>query len=305
VQHNTAKSDVASLLSAREAAQAQLLAQQAQLQELNTALSAAQAQTNQANMRAASEAATAAQAADQLHRGAAEHQALRQEYDRGEGMFFGKQRELDAANAQIAALQQQLQHLRSPSPMVPIQGGTHPLSVFSPIATVPVPDHPLPPLLPDNVDTWGPYIRPTRLHILTNAIATYYGVNCTAPLNVRSAYDALQHLLELSCSNATPHSLLLKNVLDEARIRLRTEVARASGVHVERVADEMLRQDTKDEPFSNDERYRQEARADTAKARSKVKCRRCGQTGHLAATCRNKPSSSKPQGGPKGGPRQE
>lgn len=281
---------IAELTAARTAAQAEL-------ERLNAAVAAAQSEAQVANVRAQSEAATAAQAAAQLREGIAQHQALQDQYARGEGQFIQQHNELEALRAENARLRQYAVG-RSPSPLVP----AHAPPFLSPVDPTGPTATPFPRLDPSVVDTWVPYLTRDRVQILLSAIAAHYSVNHSSPPNVGRAYDSLRRLLELcAVSQPTP---LIHDVLEDARTHLRSEVSRASGVHVERVADEMLRQDTKDLPFTNDARWQREVHADAAKARSNVRCRLCGLRGHIAANCR-KSSTAPRQGGPKGGPRQE
>jgi hypothetical protein len=260
----------------------------------DTEVATAKADAQQARVRASSEAATAARATSELQQAATTNAALHSEYQRGEGMFFAKQAELQTAMATIATLQRQvadLQRQQSPSPLV----HAHALPVFSPLGAPAA--RPMAELDAANVETWPDYLTPAHVRELITAVSAHYGVNFSAPLNVRRAFDSLRHVLLLTSQNAIPLSQSLKQVLEDARVALRTEITRSNGVQVERVAQEMLRQDTKDAPSTNDDRWMQEVRADAAKARSKVKCHNCGLTGHVASNCR-RPK----QGGPKGGP---
>jgi hypothetical protein len=263
----------------------------------DTEIAFAKADAQQAQVRASSEAAAAARATSELQQAATANAALHSEYQRGEGMFFAKQAELQAAMTTIATLQRQvadLQRQQSPSPLV----HAHALPVFSPLGAPAA--RPIPILNPGDVETWPEYLAPARVRELINAISAHYGVNFTAPLNVRRAFDALCHILLLASENTVPLSPSLKQVLEDARVALRTEISRSNRVPVERVAQEMLRQDTKDAPATNDERWMQQVRADAAKARSNVRCHNCGLLGHIAPNCR-KPK----QGGSKGGPHRE
>jgi hypothetical protein len=294
------QADVQALTEARNKAVADV-------ERLNTQLASAATEAAQANVRAQSHAAAAAQTAGQLQQAAAAHQELQQEYVKGEGMFFAQQAELNAMRAEIEQLRQLLRQRQgpaSPSPIVPAHA--HPMPVFSPLALAePTSNDALPILSANDVETWAAYLRPDRVHFLTTVITSFYGVNYSSPLSVRRAYDTLLHVILLTASNTRQNGQSVKTVLEDARVNLRSEVSRAAGANVERVADEILRQDTKDRPFNDDDRWQHEVRADAAKARAKVRCHRCGQTGHIATNCRNKPASFRPQGGPKGGPRQE